>query len=200
MKNKQAEFIKSISNETLILNVWLTQVIVVTVSLVVGFVLFDDWASFWELFQFADWRILTVGVTAGIGIVLLDLVLMKVLPASFYDDGGINQRIFQSISIPHIIILSFAVAVCEELLFRGVIQTNTNIWIASLIFAFVHYRYLFNLFLFSSVTLLSFFIGFLYDQTGNLLVTIVAHFMIDSLLGIYMNTYRKQRKIESQKE
>lgn len=45
MKNKQAELLKSISNETLILNVWLTQVIVVIVSLAVGFVLFDDWAS-----------------------------------------------------------------------------------------------------------------------------------------------------------
>ena len=200
MKNKQAELLKSISNETLILNVWLTQVIVVITSLILGFILFDDWASFWGVFQFSDWRILTIGVTVGIGIVLLDFVLMKVLPESFYDDGGINQRIFQSISIPHIIILSLAVAVCEELLFRGVIQTNTNIWIASLIFALVHYRYLFNLFLFCNVTLLSFFIGFLYDQTGNLVVTITVHFIIDCLLGIYMNTYRKQRKIESQKE
>ena len=200
MKNKQADLLKSISNETLILNVWLTQVIVVITSLILGFILFDDWASFWGVFQFSDWRILTIGVTVGIGIVLLDFVLMKVLPESFYDDGGINQRIFQSISIPHIIILSLAVAVCEELLFRGVIQTNTNIWIASLIFALVHYRYLFNLFLFCNVTLLSFFIGFLYDQTGNLVVTITVHFIIDCLLGIYMNTYRKQRKIESQKE
>ncbi len=200
MKNKQADLLKSISNETLILNVWLTQVIVVFASLILGILLFDDWASFLRLFQFADWRILTIGVTAGFAIVLLDFVLMKVLPESFYDDGGINLRIFQSISIPHIIILSFAVAMCEELLFRGVIQTNTNIWIASLVFAFVHYRYLFNLFLFCNVTLLSFFIGFLYDQTGNLVVTITVHFMIDCLLGIYMNTYRKQRKIESQKE
>ena len=197
MKNKQAELLKSISDETLILNVWLTQFIVVLVSLIVGFILFDDWASFWGLFQFDDWRILTVGVTAGIGIVLLDFVLMKVLPDSFYDDGGINQRIFRSISIPHIIILSFAVAVCEELLFRGVIQTNTNIWIASLVFALVHYRYLFNIFLFCNVTILSFFIGFLYDLTGNLVVTIAAHFIIDCLLGIYINTYRKQRNIES---
>ena len=200
MMNKQADLLKSISNETLILNVWLTQAIVVVVSLILGFILFDDWASFWSLFQFADWRILTIGLTAGIGIVLLDFVLMKVLPESFYDDGGINLRIFRSISIPHIIILSLAVAVCEELLFRGVIQTNTNIWIASLIFALVHYRYLFNLFLFCNVTLLSFFIGFLYDQTGNLVVTITVHFIIDCLLGIYMNTYRKQRKIEYQKE
>ena len=198
MKNKQAELLKNISDETLILNVWLTQAIVIFAAFLLGLFWFDDWASFWRLFQFEDWRILTIGITAGIAIVLLDLLMMKWLPASFYDDGGINQRIFQSISIPHVILLSLAVAVCEELLFRGVIQTNTNLWVASLIFALVHYRYLFNLFLFCNVTLLSFFIGFIYDQTGNLLVTITAHFIIDCLLGIYMNTYRKYT--ESQKE
>lgn len=198
MKNKQAELLKNISDETLILNVWLTQAIVIFAAFLLGLFWFDDWASFWRLFQFEDHRIVTIGITAGIAIVLLDLLMMKWLPASFYDDGGINQRIFQSISIPHVILLSLAVAVCEELLFRGVIQTNTNLWVASLIFALVHYRYLFNLFLFCNVTLLSFFIGFIYDQTGNLLVTITAHFIIDCLLGIYMNTYRKYT--ESQKE
>lgn len=200
MKNKQAELIKNISDETLLLNVWLTQIIVVIVSLVLGFLLFDNWSSFWQLFQFNDERILTIGLTAGIAVVLLDFLFMKVLPASFHDDGGVNERIFRSISIPHIILLSLAVAVCEEILFRGIIQSNTNLWIASLIFALVHYRYLFNLFLFCNVTLLSLFIGFLFDQTGNLLVTITTHFLIDCLLGIYMNTYRGQLKEDKLKE
>jgi len=200
MKNKQAELIKNISDETLLLNVWLTQIIVVIVSLVLGFLLFDNWSSFWQLFQFNDERILTIGLTAGIAVVLLDFLFMKVLPASFHDDGGVNERIFRSISIPHIILLSLAVAVCEEILFRGIIQSNTNLWIASLIFALVHYRYLFNLFLFCNVTLLSLFIGFLFEQTGNLLVTITTHFLIDCLLGIYMNTYRRQLKEDELKE
>ncbi|MBD3110360.1 CPBP family intramembrane metalloprotease [Bacillus sp. AGMB 02131] len=196
MKNKQAELLKNISDETLILNVWLTQGIVIFATFILGLFLFDDWVSFGALFQWDDVRILTIGVTTGIGIVLLDLLLMKWLPASFYDDGGINQRIFRSISIPHVVILSLVVAFCEELLFRGVIQTNTNLWIASLIFALVHYRYLFNLFLFCNVTVLSFLIGLLYDYTENLLVTITAHFIIDCLLGIYMNTYRKHTRSE----
>jgi len=81
------------------------------------------------------------------------------------------------------------------MLFRGVIQQHTNVWIASLIFALVHYRYLFNPFLFFNVTLLSFLIGLLYEYTANLYVTITAHFIIDFLLGIYIKVkYRKTIK------
>ncbi|MFS8630602.1 MAG: CPBP family intramembrane metalloprotease, partial [Bacillales bacterium] len=149
--------------------------------------LFDSFAEFRNIFDWTDKRIFTVGVAAGIGVFLLDLLLMKLFPLSYFDDGGVNKRIFQNRTVWQIFLISLSVAVSEEILFRGVIQTKFGLIIASVIFALVHYRYLFNPFLFINVILLSFFIGFIYLLTGNLLVTIMMHFVIDFFLGI---TYR----------
>ena len=72
-----------------------------------------------------NWKdmILYGGGTACL-IVLIDLLLMKMLPENQLDDGGINERIFANLSLLHIVILSLVIAISEELLFRGVIQTN----------------------------------------------------------------------------
>ena len=186
MKNKQAELIKNMDDKVLVLNVWLTQLILLVISVVLGFFLFDHFNDFCSLFEWNDRNIIIWGVSVGIGIVLIDLLLMKSIPSSWYDDGGINERIFSSLPIWHIFLVTLAVAVGEEILFRGVIQHHTNIWIASIIFAIVHYRYLFNPYLFINVTVLSLFIGFIFQETNNLMVTITAHFLIDFLLGLYI--------------
>ena len=192
IKNKQAEIIKNLSDEVLLMNAFITQGLVLVVALILGLFLFDDFTDFVSLFQWRDWNILIWGVSIGVVVVLYDLLLMKVFPSSYFDDGGINERIFRHLSFLKIFLLTITVAVCEEILFRGVIQHHTNVWIASLIFAVVHYRYLFNPFLFVNVTLLSFFIGLVYEHTSNLYVTITAHFLIDFLLGIYIKLqYRK---------
>ena len=195
MRNKQAEMIKNISDEVLVVNVFITQGLVLLVAVILGFFLFDDFSEVTSLFQWKDWNILIMGGSVGLGIVIYDLVLMKIVPASYFDDGGINERIFRNLSYFKIFLVTLTIAVCEEMLFRGVIQQHTNVWIASLIFALVHYRYLFNPFLFFNVTLLSFLIGLLYEHTANLYVTITAHFIIDFLLGIYIKVkYRKTIK------
>lgn len=195
MKNKQAEMIKHISDEVLLVNVFITQGLVLLVAIILGFLLFDDFSEVTSLFQWQDWNILILGGSVGLGIVVYDLVLMKIFPSSYFDDGGINERLFRKLSYSKMFLVTLAIAVCEELLFRGVIQQHTNVWIASLIFALVHYRYLFNPFLFFNVTLLSLCIGFLYEHTANLYVTITAHFIIDFLLGVYIKIqYRKTIK------
>lgn len=195
MKNKQAEMIKHISDEVLLVNVFITQGLVLLVAIILGFLLFDDFSEVTSLFQWQDWNILILGGSFGLGIVVYDLVLMKIFPSSYFDDGGINERLFRKLSYSKMFLVTLAIAVCEELLFRGVIQQHTNVWIASLIFALVHYRYLFNPFLFFNVTLLSLCIGFLYEHTANLYVTITAHFIIDFLLGVYIKIqYRKTIK------
>ncbi|WP_313888844.1 CPBP family intramembrane glutamic endopeptidase [Peribacillus sp. TH24] len=118
--------------------------------------------------------------------------MMRVTPSSYQDDGGINERIFSSLSYPMIFVVALVVAISEELLFRGVLQTHLGLLWTSIIFAAVHYRYLFNWFLFLNVLVLSFFIGFLFEWTNNLLVTITAHFLIDFILGVLIR--RKQAK------
>ncbi|PLR86108.1 CPBP family intramembrane metalloprotease [Bacillus canaveralius] len=190
MNNRYKELIKQLSTKELLFHLYGTQILLLTIALILGMILFDSLSAFFDLFKWSDPNILFVGGIAGVGVVLVDMLLMKVLPPSFYDDGGLNEKIFRNVNIAHIAVISAVVATGEEILFRGVIQTNFGIIVSSIIFALVHYRYLFNWFLFSNIVLLSFLIGFVFYWTNNLLVTVFMHFLIDFLLGLTIK-YRK---------
>lgn len=185
MKKKYNEIISELTDRELLFHLYATQLLLFGISLVLGFILFDHF-SFFRHIRLADVNILTIGASAGIVVAVVDLLLMKWLPTSYYDDGGLNEKIFRNKSIIHIAFIAFIVAFSEELLFRGIIQAKFGLIAASILFAGVHYRYLFNWFLFVDIVLLSFFIGVVFLVTNNLAVTIMMHFMIDFLLGIYM--------------
>ncbi|MEH7075636.1 CPBP family intramembrane glutamic endopeptidase [Neobacillus drentensis] len=185
MKKKYYELINGLTDKDLLFHLYMTQIILCAISLILGFIFFDHF-SYLDKIILDDVHIFTIGIPAGLIIVMIDIFLMKLLPTSFYDDGGLNERIFKYRKMIHIIIIALFVAFSEELLFRGIIQTKVGLILASIIFAIIHYRYLFNLFLFVNIVLLSFFIGIIYEWTDNLAVTIVMHFVIDFLLGIYI--------------
>ncbi|UTW69753.1 CPBP family intramembrane metalloprotease [Anaerobacillus sp. HL2] len=84
------------------------------------------------------------------------------------------------------------IAFAEELLFRGVIQTQFGIIPASILFAIIHFRYLRKPILFIITVSLSFFLGWLYLVTENLLVPIFTHFVIDFGLGCILS-FRKKK-------
>lgn len=186
MKNKYNEAIQGLTDKELLFHLYATQIVLLVISFVLGFLLYGDF-SYLNYLRWNDIHIVTVGVTTGVIVVLTDLALMKWLPSSYYHDGGLNERIFQNKSVFQIALIAFIVAISEEMLFRGIIQTKIGLILASLVFALVHFRYLFNWFLFLNICLLSLLIGAIYQISNNLAVTIVMHFVIDFLLGIYMN-------------
>ncbi|MCM3692880.1 CPBP family intramembrane glutamic endopeptidase [Neobacillus niacini] len=196
MKNKYNELIKGLTDRELLFHLYMTQIILLVITIGLGILLFDQF-SFMKAIDFSDKKIFLIGVPAGVAVVILDILLMKWLPSSYYDDGGLNNRIFKNRSILHIAWIAAVVAISEELLFRGVIQTKVGLILASLIFAIIHYRYLFNWFLFTNIVILSFFIGYMYEWSNNLALTIVMHFTIDFLLGIYIK-YRCSTDIDEQ--
>jgi uncharacterized protein len=196
MKNKYNELIQGLTDRELLFHLYITQIILLVITFILGILLYDHF-SFMRAIDISDQRILSIGVPAGVAIVLVDILLMKILPPHFYDDGGLNERIFKNRSFIHIIWIAAFVAISEELLFRGVIQTKVGLILASLIFAIIHYRYLFNWFLFSNIVILSFFIGFIYEWTNNLAITMVTHFIIDFLLGLYIK-YRHSIDVDEQ--
>ncbi|MBV7507170.1 CPBP family intramembrane metalloprotease [Bacillus sp. sid0103] len=185
MKKKYFELINGLTDKDLLFHLYMTQVILCFISLLLGFIFFDHF-SYFENIILDDPHIFSIGILAGLTVVILDISLMKWLPSSYYDDGGLNERIFKNRNIFHILIIALFVAFSEELLFRGIIQTKVGLVFASIIFAIIHYRYLFNWFLFTNIVVLSFFIGLIYEWTNNLAVTIVMHFVIDFLLGVYI--------------
>ncbi|WP_062356247.1 CPBP family intramembrane glutamic endopeptidase [Bacillus kwashiorkori] len=192
MKNKQKDIVAKLTDKELLLNVYLSQLILLIISLVLSWLLFSNVFTPLQFYNFMDGQILTVGVSAACIVVLIDLILMKQLPPRFYDDGGINERLFTDRGVFHIFLMCICIAFTEELLFRGVIQSYFGLIVASIIFALVHYRYLFNWFLFVNIVLLSFFIGVIYEWTDNLAVTTVMHFLIDFSLGLFI--YYKNKR------
>lgn len=185
MRNKYNELIRGLTDRELLSHLYMTQIILLVITFILGILFFDRF-SFLQGIDFSDGRVLLIGFPIGVAVVLIDIVLMKLLPKSFYDDGGLNERIFKNRSVIQIAWIATFVAFSEELLFRGVIQTKVGLILASLIFAIIHYRYLFNLFLFSNIVILSFLIGSIYEWSNNLAVTIIMHFTIDFLLGLYI--------------
>ncbi|NJP38160.1 CPBP family intramembrane metalloprotease [Bacillus luteus] len=124
------------------------------------------------------------GIAFAAAVILLEILFYKTLPPRWFDDGGVNERIFRHMHPVHIAVVSLIVAVCEEVLFRGVIQEQFGLIAASLLFALIHVRYLKNIFLFSFVVIMSVGLGLLYEWTGTLLSVILAHFLIDFILGL----------------
>lgn len=195
MKKKYFELINGLTDKDLLFHLYMTQVILCVLSLLLGFIFFDNF-SYLSHISLVDFHIISIGVPAGLAVVTADILLMKWLPSSYYDDGGLNERIFRNRNLVHILFIALFVASSEELLFRGIIQTKVGLILASIIFAIIHYRYLFNWFLFVNIVLLSFFIGLIFEWTDNLVVTIVTHFVIDFLLGVYIKFKRPIRADE----
>jgi uncharacterized protein len=192
LKNKYQDLIHNLSDRELLFHLYLTQIILLSLSLILGLFLYRDIGFIGHLFNWKDPSILSIGLIAGVLVVILDLFFMKILPNSFYDDGGLNERIFQNRSIFHIAFITLIVAFSEELLFRGMIQSQLGLIAASIIFAVIHYRYLFNWYLFSNIIILSFVIGYIYHLTDNLAVTFVMHFIVDFLLGCFIMIKNKK--------
>lgn len=195
MVKKQADLIKNISDKDILLHLYFTQFLLLIFSFLLGVILFNDTHSFYTLWVFPDWNILWFGVGTALLVIIIDLTLLKWVPKALYDDGGINERLFQKRNVFHITWLCLLIAFAEEILFRGIIQTHFGLALASLIFAILHFRYLYKWVLLTAVILLSFLIGFVYELTNNLYVTVVAHFLIDFVFALKIrNDYLKSKE------
>jgi membrane protease YdiL (CAAX protease family) len=181
---KQAELIKHLSDRELLFHLYLTQLVLLIISSGLSLFLFPSMESFMAIWESDVSEIVIYGGIAGLTVIVVDLLLMHFLPNHYFDDGGINEKVFQNRSYFHIFVLSWIIALTEEWLFRGVIQTHYGIVVASILFAILHVRYLKKWVLFTIVISLSFLLGWLYAITQNLFVTIFAHFLIDFIFGV----------------
>ncbi|MED4906052.1 CPBP family intramembrane glutamic endopeptidase [Parageobacillus thermoglucosidasius] len=180
---RQSEQIRMMSDREVLIHLYVTQLLLIVMSVIAGFFLFDL-AAFRKIWHFDAATVLMFGGGSAVIVLSIDFLSMRYLPEHWYDDGGINEKIFENRSIPHIFFLCLLIAFSEELLFRGVIQTHFGLFVASTVFALLHVRYLEKLFLFAMVVLLSFFLGYIYELTNSLWVTIFAHFLIDFVLAV----------------
>lgn len=132
------------------------------------------------------WRSLWMGSSVGLLVLIVDQVLMRYGRKEWFDDGGINEMLFRHRPVLEIILICLLVAFSEEILFRGIIQASIGLWWSSLIFTVVHVRYLHHpiplLFVFG----VSLLLALLYEVTGNLNASILAHFLIDFVQALML--------------
>jgi membrane protease YdiL (CAAX protease family) len=181
--------LEDISDQTLFLNLYITQGITLLLGIVI--ILFQRQPLF-QIFKMTNWvEVITWGVGLAALIILANWVVAKLVPEDILDDGGINERLFGSRNVLQIALLSFVVALCEEILFRGAIQYKLGPYWTSIVFAAIHIRYLKHWIMTGFVFGSSYALGWIYVQTGTLWAPIIAHFLIDFILGC-MIRYRKE--------
>jgi uncharacterized protein len=191
MNNSQDRNLKNdFTPKELLLNVYISQGLFLVIAFVIAF--FFDVPFPWNIDSTLTSTDLVLAGATGLFFPFLSIELKKRLHAYYLDDGGINEKIFSSLSYPHILILTGIIAFAEEWLFRGVLQSLLGLVITSLIFSLLHVRYIRKPLLFSIVTLLSFWLGLLYEMTETIWVPFFAHFLIDFISGCWIAREHKK--------
>lgn len=188
---KQKEFIKQLSKEQITQAVLLSQLFFFILSLILYFIFMRDINKLSNLIQLNWDEIFYYGIVLAVILVFIEIILYILLPKHHFDDGGINIKLFQNQSNVMIFTLALIIAIVEELLFRGILQTLFGYMFASLLFIVLHTRYLKKPILLFILICTSFLIGYLFLLTNNLLVTIVFHFVVDFLLGLFIKYYTR---------
>jgi membrane protease YdiL (CAAX protease family) len=183
--------VNQLDDKMLLANLYVTQVL----TLIIGIVwVFFQGRNPLHLLQiplnghFALW-----GAGFALMVLLVDIGISRFVPDEAADDGGVNERIFRTRPVWHIIIISFVVSVCEELLFRGAIQHAFGAYWTSILFAAIHVRYLRHWVPTGLVFAISYGLGWIMIQTGTLWAPILAHFLVDLVMGCIIRFRREEK-------
>lgn len=186
---RQTELIQKMTDREILIQLYLTQGLLFLIALLGGWI-FSPSIPWDTIFTWEVNKILMYSIPFALVVVSIDLFLMRLLPKSAYDDGGINEKVFRDRTTFQILFMTLLIAFCEELLFRGVLQSKFGLVVASVVFAIIHIRYLYKPLLFVSVFLLSFLLGVIFEVSNSFWVVMVAHFLIDFLLALFIR-YQK---------
>lgn len=178
-----------IDDRLLLINLYFTQGLALFIGLII---LFFQKRNPLAILNFPnDPNFLYWGAGLAAAMFLIDLALSKLIMEEAMDDGGINNKLFRTRPVWHIVLIALVVAVCEELLFRGAIQHGIGPYWTSVLFAAIHIRYLRHWLPTGWVFASSYGLGYIYVQTGTLWAPIVCHFLIDLISGLVIK-YRRE--------
>lgn len=149
-----------------------------------------------------EWALYTV--VPLIGLLLYGVILTKIISSKHIDD--INKG-YQHLSIRRMVGFMFWAALFEELLFRGLIQTGLLLflkheWLAilvtALLFVVFHVQYFKKPLMLLNITIPALVYGWVYAETGNILVPFIIHFLSNLLITLlFKYDWIKSNKQES---
>jgi membrane protease YdiL (CAAX protease family) len=174
--------VNELNDRTLLLNLYITQLLTLIIGIIILF--FQSNHKIFSMFTIqSGWTIPIWGSLFAILVLGIDVLISRWVPKEVSDDGGINEMIFGQRAVWHIAFIALVVAICEEVLFRGAIQHAWGPYWTSILFAAIHIRYLQHWLMTGMVFSISYGLGWIYLQTGSLWTPIIAHFIIDFVMG-----------------
>lgn len=187
-KMNQGQGLEPIDSRTLYLSLLITQVILFILGVLLYYLFLDERISLARLFH-AEHMLVAIGGGVGLAVVILgiNLALMRWAPKEYFDDGGINRRLFEGLAVWQIFLVALGVAFIEEWLFRAVLQNLIGWFWASLVFALIHVRYWSQWMYALLILMTSFAFGFTYAWTDSMWSVILAHFLIDFCMGLIIS-------------
>ncbi len=190
--NKFAQInLEHLDDRTLLLNVYLTQLIIFIIGLMIIILQRIPWKELFQVHQV--WMMIGWGIGFALSVLFIDVMLARWTPKEVMNDGGLNERLFSRLPLWHIAVIAMVISFSEELLFRGAIQHSWGPYWTSILFTAIHVRYLKHWLLTGLVFCISYGLGWIYEHTGSLWTPVVAHFMIDFILGCVVR-YSKEEK------
>ncbi|WP_027093684.1 type II CAAX endopeptidase family protein [Cohnella thermotolerans] len=182
---------QDLDDRLLLINLYLTQLITFIIGLL--WVILQGRNAISLLKWPANPGFLAFAAGLAVLVVALDIAVSRWMPEEAMDDGGVNERIFLTRPIWHIVLICLVVSVCEELLFRGAVQHAIGPYWTSIVFAAIHVRYLRHWIPTGMVFGISYALGWIYLHTGTLWAPIVAHFLVDLIMGLIIRLRRESQ-------
>ena len=162
-----------------------SQLFLLMLAFIFSRIFFSEWFFVFSVLHWDFYEILVYGGGSAFLIVGIQIALSKCVPRYWMGDDGLNERLFQNKGMIEIFCWVVCIAVIEEFLFRGVIQTQFGFWTAVCIFSIVHVRYLKKWLLLLILIGVSILLGGVFEITENLATTIFSHFIVDFFLILY---------------
>ena len=164
-----------LSKRVLLINIVISQVLVVGLGLLLINTLFQD-ISLLYLFRLEVNTTIIGIVIIGSGLlILLQLLFHKFLTSEKLFDE-INLILIDRFNLRELFLIFLFGSIAEEFLFRAILQPELGIWITSILFTITHYRYYKKFYILAEVFFMSVILGYTYAFTSLLWAPIVCHF------------------------
>ncbi|MBC8081061.1 MAG: CPBP family intramembrane metalloprotease [Gorillibacterium sp.] len=181
--------IEELDNRLLLINLYVTQLLTLALGLIFTFFQKNE---VWKQFPIRFPEMFYWGAGLAATVLVVDVLVSRFVPEDVSDDGGINDMMFADRPLWHIVVICLVVAFCEEILFRGAVQHALGPYWTSILFAAIHVRYLQHWLMTGLVFSISYGLGFIYIHTGTLWAPVIAHFLIDFVMGCIIRYRDKQ--------
>jgi len=169
-----------ISKKMLLLNIILSQAILVLISAILIGLIFPE-VQIENMLRISCRSVHLLVFLAGSALLLGLQLLFHYYISKDHLTEEINILLVNTFSLPELAGIFFFGALTEEILFRGILQPVLGILAASLLFTLIHFRYLKKVFLILEVFLMGLILGSAYFLTGTVWVPVFCHFTVNIL-------------------